>query len=139
MATIKTTGIDEMAEKLARIGQLTGDVAEEMLTAGAQEVSEGIKTAIKKYDLVDTGAMLKAVRADKRPKKESSGTMYVDIYPRGKDRKGVRNAEKAFVAHYGKKGQNATHFMNYAEEISAEKTIAVMQSIMNDFIEKENK
>ena len=46
---------------------------------------------------------------------------------RGKDEKGVRNAEKAFIAHYGKSGQLGTHFIDEAEANAKAKVAVAMQ------------
>ena len=60
-----------------------------------------------------------------------------EIYPQGKDRKGVRNAEKAFILHYGKSGQAPTRFVDAVEEAAEDKAVSAMENVFNNYLEKE--
>lgn len=54
---------------------------------------------------------------------------YIDIYPQGKDRHGVRNAEKAFILHYGTKRIAATHWVDDADRLCDTTVIAAMRAV----------
>lgn len=138
MAKLVMNGIDELAAELKKLGQLGNDaLVEEMLEAGAEVVvdewKKGIKSAVKTKR--STGELEASVEASgiERVNDGSAKT----IYPAGKDSKGVRNAEKAFILHYGKSGQPATLFVDDVENKAEDKAADAMEKIFNDFLEKE--
>ena len=118
MARFDTSGIDEIINEMKNLGELIGPTADRMLVAGAEEVKKAWKSAAEMHGLRDTGDMINSIGFAKTPK-EVSGIKQIDIYPQGKDRKGVRNAEKAFILHYGTKHIKATHWVDDADNISA--------------------
>ena len=61
----------------------------------------------------------------------------VAIYPQGRDHKGVRNAEKAFVNHYGASHRKATHFVDDAEKQSEEPAVEAMAAAWYQKLESE--
>ena len=100
MADFNVTGLDDVMKEMMSHQQAAEEAIPEMLNAGAEILVNAQKGEIKSRKLVDTGAMLNSVKGDKI-KKDKDGNSYIDVYPKGKDRKGVRNAEKAFIAEYG--------------------------------------
>jgi hypothetical protein len=75
----------------------------------------------------------------------------IDIYPQGKDRKGVRNAEKASILHYGSQSKTsvakrskkkkypgpgipATKWVDTADRISEEQAIPAMVKVWDDHL-----
>lgn len=139
MADFSVSGIDELAAQLKKLGQLGNDaLVEEMLEAGAEVVvdewKKGIKSAVKtKRSTGDLEASVTTVKGIQKTNDVSAKT----IYPAGKDSKGVRNAEKAFILHYGKSGQPATLFVDDVENKAEDKAADAMEKIFNDFLEKE--
>lgn len=103
MARFDMTGLDELMQDMERKGQLVGEVADQMVAAGAEEVVNAWKTQAAQFikDPRATGAMAASVKASRSVR--AGNATYSDIYPQGNDSKGVRNAEKAFILHYGKK------------------------------------
>ena len=101
MAQFSTDGIDCIAEEMAWMGEAAGEVADEMLLAGAEEVKRAWKETAERHGYRETGDMIESIRADKAPKSDANDVRRINVYPRGKDRKGVRNAEKAFLLQYG--------------------------------------
>lgn len=139
MADFAVSGIDELAAELKKLGQLDNDaLVEDMLEAGADVVidewKKGIKSAVKTKR--STGELEASVTTVKGIQKVD-GVSAKTIYPGGKDSKGVRNAEKAFILHYGKSGQPATLFVDDVENKAEEKAAEAMEEIFNDFLEKE--
>ncbi len=140
MAKFSVNGIDSLAADLKRLGQLDNDeLIADMLDAGAEIVADewihGILEATKP-DGRSTGDMVRSVAPTKGIKK-IGGVSAKEIYPQGKDRKGVRNAEKAFILHYGKSGQAPTRFVDAAEEAAEDKAVSVMEDVFNNYLEKE--
>ena len=101
MAQFSTDGIDSIAEEMAWMGEAAGETADQMLLAGAEEVKRAWQETAEAHGYHDSGDMIESIKADKAPKSDADGVRKIDVYPRGKDRKGVRNAEKAFLLHYG--------------------------------------
>lgn len=135
MARFKTEGIDEIIQELILIGEDTGPVADEMLMAGAAEVRECWRESAQKHGHIDTGDMIDAIGFPKKPR-TVAGVRRIDIYPQGKDRKGVRNAEKAFVLHYGTSKMPGSHWVDYADELSGPRVEAAMKKIFDEFIKR---
>lgn len=143
MAKFSVNGIDELAAELMEMGQLdNGELVSEILEAGAEVVADewrkGIENTVKsKADGGrGTGEMKDSVAPAKGIKKVD-GVSVKEIYPQGKDSKGVRNAEKAFILHYGKSGQAPTRFVDAVEEAAEDKAVEAMEEIFNNFLEKE--
>lgn len=139
MADFSVSGIDELAAELKKLGQLDNDaLVGDMLEAGAEVVvdewKKGIKSAVKtKRSTGELEASVTTVKGIQKINDASAKT----IYPAGKDSKGVRNAEKAFILHYGKSGQPATLFVDDVENKAEDKAADAMEKIFNDFLEKE--
>ena len=140
MAKFAVNGIDELAAELMEMGQLdNGELVSDMLEAGAEVVADewihGILEATKPNGR-STGDMASSVAPTKGIKKIGDVSAK-EIYPQGKDRKGVRNAEKAFILHYGKSGQVATRFVDAVEDAAEDKAVEVMEDVFNNYLEKE--
>lgn len=124
-------------EAIATYLKETGDIvnselAEAILMAQGEIYAEEWKKAIDKNIRTNrsTGAMKNSVKA----KLKRGETLSVEIAPTGKDKKGVRNAEKAFIHNYGKKGQKGSRFVTLAENNAKEAALEAAQKIMNEYI-----
>lgn len=131
MARFEIQGMDETIAEMKRMGETTGPTTDRMLLAGAEEMKTAWVNAINRYDHVDTGAMRRSVGYAKKPK-EIFGGKALDVYPRGKDKQGTRNAEKAFVLHYGRKNMTASHFVDAAETEGEPKAAAAMVRVWDE-------
>jgi len=127
MARFDTSGIDDMINELGKIGELVGETADRMLLAGAEEVKKAWKKSAEMHGLRDTGDMIDSINYASTPKTAES-IRQIDIYPQGKDRKGVRNAEKAFILHYGSSKIDATHWVDDADKLAAEPVQKAMET-----------
>lgn len=116
MAQFSTDGIDSIAEEMAWMGEAAGEVADEMLLAGAEEVKRAWKETAERHGYRETGDMIESIRADKAPKSDANDVRRINVYPRGEDRKGVRNAEKAYVLHYGTSKIHGSHWVDEADQ-----------------------
>ena len=100
MARFEVEGLDLIIADMKRHGELAGETAQEMLMAGAEEVKQAWKDEAERRQFKDTKAMIDSIGFP-RSTKRSSDILSIDIYPQGKDARGVRNAEKAFILHWG--------------------------------------
>ena len=116
MARFSTDGIDQIAAEMAWMGEAAGEVADEMLLAGAEEVKRAWKETAERHGYRETGDMIESIRADKAPKSDANDVRRINVYPRGEDRKGVRNAEKAYVLHYGTSKIHGLHWVDEADQ-----------------------
>lgn len=139
MARFETDGLNDIMLEMERMGEQIGPTADAMLMAAAEEVKQAWKQAIREAGLVDTGDMVDSIGYAKKPKTVKD-IRVIDIYPQGKDRKGIRNAEKAFVLHYGAEDRHidSTFFVDRADELSAPRVQAVFEKTWNDFLELQN-
>lgn len=116
MAQFSTDGIDQIAAEMAWMGEAAGEVADEMLLAGAEEVKRAWKETAERHGYRETGDMIESIRADKAPKSDANDVRRINVYPRGEDRKDVRNAEKAYVLHYGTSKIHGSHWVDEADQ-----------------------
>lgn len=134
MAKFEMNGVDRVIDELGRMDALTGPMAEEMIREGARKIVGTWKSVIERRGHVDTGAMLKSVKS----KKPSGGTEVLkrEIYPLGEDAKGVRNAEKAFILHYGWKSRQGDHFIEEIMDESVEPAVSAMEAVMDKYMKE---
>lgn len=137
MARFDTSGLDEAVRYLERLGESTGQLADEMLLAGAREAQLAWVEAAERHRHRKTGDMIESIGYGRKPK-TVDGVRTIDIYPRGKDRKGVKNAEKAFILHYGKTlnrgGNNASHWVDDADRTSDRTVVPAMLEVFDEHL-----
>lgn len=131
MAKLNTSGLDSVMAEMTRIGEECGPTAEKMIMAGAALVKDAWKETADKHGHRRTGDMIDSIGYARKPKRVGD-TLSIDVYPQGKDRKGTRNAEKAFVLHYGTSKIKGSGWVDEAEEKGEETAIPEMIRIWND-------
>lgn len=134
MAKFEINGVDRIIDELGRMDALTGPMAEEMVDAGARVLVDTWKDVIRSRGHVDTGDMIRSVKA-KKPA-GSSEVVAREVYPLGKDAKGVRNAEKAFILHYGWKSRQGDHFVDQVEADANEPAVSAMEAVMDKYMKE---
>lgn len=135
MARFDTSGFADLIKEMKDLGELSGEVADDMLLAGAEEVKAAWKQSAEEHELRDTGDMIDSIGYARKPK-SINGIREIDIYPQGTDRKGVRNAEKAFILHYGTSSVEATEWVDRADELSAEPAERAMRKIWENELDR---
>ena len=130
MAQFSTDGIDSIAEEMAWMGEAAGETADQMLLAGAEEVKRAWQETAEAHGYHDSGDMIESIKADKAPKSDADGVRKIDVYPRGQDhkKKPVRNAEKAYLLHYGTSRIRGSHWIEEAEQ----KALPTEQQVFGD-------
>lgn len=134
MAKFEMNGVDRIIDELGRMDALTGPMAEEMVDAGARVLVDTWKDVIRSRGHVDTGDMIRSVKA-KKPA-GSSEVVAREVYLLGKDAKGVRNAEKAFILHYGWKSRQGDHFVDQVEVDANEPAVSAMEAVMDKYMKE---
>lgn len=141
MARFRTDGLDAIVEQMKALGELSGDAADEMLMAAAEAAKQAWKQAAKRHRLKLTGQLIESIGYPRRPK-TVGGVRTIDIYPQGKStytigsdgkrvsrKKPVRNAEVAFILHYGTSSKPGTFWVDTADELSEEPVQRAMEEV----------
>lgn len=133
MARMETNGLDAVIEEMTRLGEMTGKAADAMLMAGAAVYRQHWQRSAQMHGHVDTGDMVASVGYSGTPKTiEDARTL--DVYPQGKDRKGVRNAEKAFILHYGSSSIKGSRWVEDAERDAERPAQEAMADVWDEFV-----
>lgn len=132
MARFDFTGLDEVLASMKRHGELAGPVADKMIAAGAEIVKESWQESARRHGHIDTHDMVNSIGY--KPTRRSGDVRSVDIFPQGKDRKGVRNAEKAFILHYGSSSIKGSHWVDDAEDIAEERVVQTFERIWDEHL-----
>jgi HK97 gp10 family phage protein len=124
------SGLDDVIKQMTDMEQRTGKVADAMVAAGAGKVREAWQHSAQKHGHVRTGAMIGSIKE----KFKKGDVPTAEIYPQGKDSKGVRNAEKAFILHYGTSKIQGSHWVDDADQEAEETAIQAMTEIWDQFV-----
>ncbi|HBV86884.1 MAG TPA: hypothetical protein DEF42_09605 [Desulfosporosinus sp.] len=133
MARFNTTGLEGLIREVTKLGEAGEQVGEEMLMAAAEEVKQQWRISAGMHGLKWTGDMIESIGYPNKPK-NVGGVKTIDIYPQGTDRRGTRNAEKAFILHYGSSSIRPTHWVDDADEAAGPLVIDVMEQIFDRFL-----
>ena len=136
MAYLQWSGLDEVYKEMQQAEEQCGEIAQKMLEVGGQECVKAWQIAIGSHGHGPpgesgraTGEMQRSVGIKFVKKK---GMRCAEIYPLGKDSHGVRNAEKAFILHYGRSNLKGDHFVDEAEQLAEENAIPAMQEVWDN-------
>ena len=132
MARFDTSGLDAVLEEMKREGEIAGPAADAMLMAGAEQVKLAWRRSAEEHGHRATGALIESIGYSWEPK-TAGDVRSIDIYPQGKDQKGVRNAEKAFVLHYGTSKMKGSGWVDVADKYSEETAIPAMIEVWDNY------
>ena len=120
MAKFNVVGLDDVQEAMLRQDAIVEEAVPEMLKAGGAVMQKAQQEEIKTRfnSRRSTGALLASIKVS--AVKEIDGGKRVEIYPNGKDKHGVRNAEKGFVLNYGRSNMPARPWFTAANEKAAD-------------------
>jgi len=133
MARLDTDGLDALVEQMRRLGQDEGPIADEMVRTAAAIIQDEWKKTAEARGHRETGAMINSIGFDGEPV-HLANVVYQDIYPRGRDARGVRNAEKAFILHYGRANAPGDYWVDEAEQKAKPAVEAACEEIWNRFL-----
>ena len=139
MATMKTDGLDEVFRAVTSVGEDTGRLTDDMLLAAAEVVREEWRRSAGEHGHRYTGSMIESIGYARKPTKVSD-VKSIAIYPQGKDKRGTRNAEKAYILHHGTKskrgdkGIKGSGWVDEAEEAAGPKVERTMLEIYEKYL-----
>lgn len=136
MARFDVSGLDETIEEMKRLGQMTGRTVDAMLMAGAEEVRKAWRQSAEEHRHRDTGDMIASIGFARKPK-EIGSIRTIDIYPQGKDKRNIRNAEKAFILHYGTTKIRGSRWVDDADKISEQTVVPAMIRVWEKFLQNQ--
>lgn len=131
MARFRTEGLDELIADLDRMGQTTGELAERILMAGAEQVKRAWRKSADIHKLRLTGQLIDSIGYPRKPRRIRD-LLAIDIYPQGMStytedpktgkrierKKPVRNAEVAFINHYGTSKNPGSRWVDTADDLA---------------------
>lgn len=135
MAKLNVSGLEETIKWMEQMDELTGEMADEMLMAGAEKVREAWQTAATLHNHRVTDDMYNSIGYGRKPQ-NIDHVKTIEIYPRGKDRKGVRNMEKAAILNHGARSNPGSRWVEEAEEESEETATPAMLSVFEEWMRK---
>ena len=133
MARFNIDGLQPVIDDMRRLGAECSEAAEAMILTGAEVVRQAWQRSAEEHGLRDTGAMIASIGYP-RHARDIGGQLAIDIYPQGKDARGVRNAEKAFIAHYGTSTHAATYWVDDADRYCDPAVVEAMAAIWEEYI-----
>lgn len=134
MALLTIKGMDDLYDAWRKLEKDADPLATAMVQAGAEVVKAAWKEAAEAHGLRDTGAMIDSIGFNAKPE-SFGGTKEIEVYPQGKDKKGVRNAEKAFIQHFGSTRVPRTGWVDTAEEWASDDALDAMENIYNQYLD----
>ena len=135
MANFSVVGLESWSADMAAVAALPDGVAGRMLDAGCGVLEKAQKAEAASLGIKDTGDFISSNKRAKM-KADTNGSRTKDVYPQGKDRKGIRNAEKGFIAEYGTSKQPARPWMRRANQKSETAVQNAMEAVYDDYIQK---
>ena len=134
MARFETAGITDLIKEMERMGQASGEVAEAMVNAAVYVIRDAWVESAENHDLKNYGDMIDSIGFP-APVQNVGGIVYRDVYPQGKDRNGVRNAEKAFVLNYGRHNLEPTYWVDEADAAAGPKVQQRLEELWGEFLD----
>lgn len=118
--------------RMLRQDAIVEEAVPEMLKAGGAVMQKAQQEEIKTRfnSRRSTGALLASIKVS--AVKEIDGGKRVEIYPNGKDKHGVRNAEKGFVLNYGRSNMPARPWFTAANEKAADDVVSEMRRVWEE-------
>jgi len=135
MARFRADGLDDIIQQMKDLGDLTGETADQMLLAGAEKMVSQWKWEIRQRKHIMSGDMINSIVHDKRAIKLSGNFKEISIFARGKS-KGVANATKVFMTHYGTSKTPGTHWVDEAEKHAVDKVTRAMSDVWDEALKK---
>lgn len=138
MAQITVDGLEELMSDLQTVAEIPDGVAYEMLNEQADIVCLAHQKQIMSDGLIDTGQLFNSVGKD--AVKRGGAGRYIEVYPQGKRKNGVRNAEVGFIHEYGAPGRKipAKNWMQQANESCSERTTEAARKVYDEYLKTKN-
>ena len=136
MARFDLGGTEQMMKDFRRLGQQGEAAAIAIVQAAAEEVVSQWQASAELHGHVDTGSMINGIKATDAA--SDGDGIASEVYPRGKDKRGTRNAMKAFILNYGTSRIPPSHWVEHANQDAAPVVTGMMTSMWATFLETGN-
>ena len=142
MAKMRREGLDDIFKEMAALGEEMGEVSNRMLLAGAEEVKQAWRKVANQKGYLSKGNKtgMHMIDSIDYPKKGYSGKASdikeIPIYPQGVNHKNVRNAEVAYILHYGTSKRKGSHWVDTAEALAEPEVDRVVTEIWDEELRK---
>ena len=133
MARFDCPGLDKVISDMQRMAETGGACAEAMVDQAVVIIRDSWRESAEQHELRDTGALIESIGFP-MPTAKIGDVLYRDVYPQGRDAKGTRNAEKAFILHYGTSRIPATYWVDDADAASGPKVDAALQQMWDQYL-----
>lgn len=135
MARISVDGLDGLLADLGELAALPDRVVEDMLNAEAEVIvrAQQAETASQWRGEFATGTTARSIRKG-RLKKTADGRS-LTVAPQGKNARGTRNAEVAFINEFGKRGQPARPAIAAANARAEQEAVDAAEKQLNAFLD----
>lgn len=136
MAKMSSSGLNDVFKSMYDMGEMMGEVADRMLIAGAEEVKKAWRNVALDLNYKDTGRLIESIDYAFGKTGKATDVKAVAIYPQGKNHKNVRNAEVAYILHYGTSKRPGSHWVDKAEAIAEPEVERVVTEIWEEELRK---
>lgn len=138
MARLSVEGLEELMQDLESVAEIPDGVAFEMLNNQADVVCLAHQKQIMADDMVDTGQLFASVGRD--AVKREGADRHIEVYPKGRRKNGVRNAEVGFILEYGTPGRDipARNWMQRANDSCADRTTEAARQVYDEYLTTKN-
>ena len=128
MARMTVSGFELQEQRLNRLGR---PMIRKIVEAGAGAADRVMRESTTERHHIRNSDMLDSIGMNEYREFMNGGS--VDVYPQGDDRKGVRNATKAYVINYGrggtkKRGKMGDKFITGNESKTEQAVLEAMQA-----------
>jgi hypothetical protein len=136
MAKFETGGLGDLELTLKEIAEIPDEVAERMVSAGADVVARAQRQSISEHGLVNTGQLQSSIK--KRVyKAKGKQKPYALVGPSGKRKdSNYTNNDAGFIQEFGAPGRNIkpTEWMRTAVERSADAVVNAEIKVWDEWI-----
>lgn len=137
MATVTVSGFDGVKLSMAEIAEIPEDIQSEMLNAQADIAAAAIRAKGEAYGVKRTGQTLAHI-AKGKVKRDKDGNLCIYVTFTGKNDKGVRYAEIAFINNYGTRKMRARPFVTDAAASVEAKAAAAAETVLDKWLKSKN-
>lgn len=139
MAKLELDGLEGLISDFSKITELPLHIQSDMLMAQADIVIAAQKKEIDILGLKKTGQLKESITKTAKTKTDGLNH-YVDVYPQGIRKNGMRNEEVGFILEFGAPSRNikASKWMESANEKSADATAQAAENIYDNFLKENN-
>lgn len=138
MGSISVFGLDELLDDLESLAKLPDSVTDGMLGAEADVIVAEQKKTAKEMGVYDTGMTAGSIKKGKV--KKTGLDKSITVAPTGKNKRGTRNAEVAFINEFGAPGRKikARPFIKTANERKGQEAVEAGEKVYHAYLDGKN-